>query len=100
MSFLHPDGFSTEDLHDEFLGHNRGKHSSVEIEPTPETQPEKQSRFTVQGLSFFAIVMAGLWGLGQFILPLFPEEYVEMLIYSYLYFAIGFDPTKWFGKKK
>ncbi|KKT68066.1 MAG: hypothetical protein UW64_C0030G0014 [Microgenomates group bacterium GW2011_GWC1_44_37] len=29
MSFLHPDGFSTEDLHDEFLGHNRGKHSSV-----------------------------------------------------------------------
>ncbi|KKT41987.1 MAG: hypothetical protein UW31_C0010G0035 [Candidatus Collierbacteria bacterium GW2011_GWA2_44_13] len=31
MSFLHPDGFSTEDLHDEFLGHNRGKHSSVNM---------------------------------------------------------------------
>ena len=71
----------------------------VEIEPTPEKLPAKKERyFTIQGVLFFVMVLAGLLILGQFILPLFPEEYVEVLIYAYLYFFMGFDPTKWFGK--
>ncbi len=98
-----------QDYSDDFLDHNsRNKppfkpedfqpEKSIEKEPTPETLPEKPPRFTVQGVLFFLLVVAGLLVLGQFILPLFPEEYIEILIYAYLYFAMGFDPTKWFGR--
>ncbi len=95
----HLDDFTHhEDFSGELREHYRRKPDPIEIEPTPETKPEKQPRFTVQGVIFFVLVVSGLLVLGQFILPLFPEEYIEVLIYAYLYFAMGFDPTKWFSK--
>ncbi len=72
----------------------------TEAEPKQEIEPKIPGRFTLKGLTFFGVVVAGLWVLGQFILPFFPEEYIEILIYAYLYFAMGFDPTTWFDKKK
>ena len=61
------------------------RHLSV---PTP-------SRFNWKSLLFFGVAMAALWFVGTILTPLFPDEYIAMIIYAILFFFLGFDPTKW-----